>query len=226
MAEASVKAQKKERTAAYTIGIGIARFLFRTLLPVTFHNAAEMDRPGPYLLLANHQSWFDPVIIAGGCHAHEIRFVGKKEIASNKLIAWLVGKLHMITVDRHNTDMQAMRKCSAVLKEGKVLGIFPEGTRYLPDMMSEVETGATVLAFRSKAPVLPVYIQNTLKPFHRTHVYVGEEMQLSDLLEQGMNPDTIAALCKRIQETFWKMRSTHKDTARPQQRKQKKSLPQ
>jgi len=209
-----VQTRKKERTFVYSKGCMVVRGIFHTLLPVKYHNAQGMDREGPYMLLANHQSWIDPVIIAVGCRAHEIRFVGKKELTKNKALAWLVRKLHMITVDRHNTDMQAMRLCNQVLKEGKVLGIFPEGTRHLPDMMSEVETGAAVLAFRAKATVLPVYVQSKLKLFRRTHVYVGDPLSLADLYEQGMNTDTIKEMCDRIQHTFWDMREQYKDTAR------------
>ncbi|MBQ4075091.1 MAG: 1-acyl-sn-glycerol-3-phosphate acyltransferase [Clostridia bacterium] len=213
------KKQKRERTFVYSKGCILVRAIFHTLLPVKYHNPTGMDREGPYMLLANHQSWIDPVIIAVGCRAHEIRFVGKKELTKNKALAWLVTKLHMITVDRHNTDLQAMRQCNQVLREGKVLGIFPEGTRHLPDMMSEVETGAAVLAFRSKALVLPVYIQNKLKLFRRTHVYVGDPMPLSDLYEQGMNADTIQEMCSRIQHTFWDMRKEYQFTARKQKKK-------
>lgn len=215
MAEFKAEApKKKEKTFVYSKGCLLVRALFHSFLPVKFHNAQRMDREGPYMLLANHQSWIDPVILAAGCHAHEIRFVGKKELTKNKALAWLVKKLHMITVDRHNTDMQAMRQCNQVLKEGKVLGIFPEGTRHLPDLMSEVETGAAVLAFRAKAVVMPVYIQNKLKLFRRTHVYVGEPMALSDLYDQGMNADTIQEMSCRIQHTFWDMRKKYQNTAR------------
>jgi len=212
--QAQKKPEKKESTFIYSKGCMVLRGVFKTLLPVTYHDPQKMDREGPYMLLSNHLSWIDPVVIAVGCRAHEIRFVGKKEITKNKFLAWLVGKLHMITIDRHNTDMQAMRLCNQVLKEGKVLGIFPEGTRHLPDMMSEVETGAAVLAFRSKATVLPVYIQNKLKFFSRAHVYVGDPISFSDLYEQGMNPETIQQFCSRVQETFWQMRKDYQHTAR------------
>ena len=208
----SQKSAKRERTLIYSKGCIVVRGIFNTFLPVTYHNPTGMDREGPYMLLANHQSWMDPVIIAVGCRAHEIRFVGKKEITKNKALAWLVKQLHMITVDRHNTDMQAMRLCNQVLKDGKVLGIFPEGTRHLPDLMSEVETGAAVLAMRAKVPVLPVYITGKLRLFRRIHVYVGQPMDYQDLLEEGMNTDTLQKFCNRVRETFHGMRKAHLDS--------------
>ena len=214
MAEIQTKSEKRESTPIYSKGCVIIRGLFKTILPVTYHNPTGMDREGPYILLANHQSWMDPVIIAVGCRAHEIRFVGKKEITKNKALAWLVNKLHMITVDRHNTDMQAMRLCNQVLKEGKVLGIFPEGTRHLPDLMSEVETGAAVLAMRAKVPVLPVYISGKLRLFRRIHVYVGEPMEYLDLLADGMNTQALQGFCQQVKTTFHAMRKAHQESNR------------
>ena len=198
---------KREHTPVYTVGRGFASVLFRTLFPVQYHHADRLSLEAPYILVANHKSWIDPVILAVPCRDYEIRFVGKKELTRNKLLAWLVGKLHMITVDRHNTDMQAMRQSMRALREGRVLGIFPEGTRHLPDLMSEVETGTAVLALRANVPLLPVYISSKLRFLRRIHVYVGAPMDISDLSAQGFDAQAVAQLTERIRETFLAMRS-------------------
>lgn len=202
-----MQAEKRERTPVYTLARGVAAVLFSVLFPIKYHQPEIFQGlKGPYMVMANHQSWIDPVILAVPCKDYEIRFVGKKELTNNKLMAWLVKSLHMITVDRHNTDMQAMRMCTKVLREGKVLGIFPEGTRHLPDLMSEVETGTAVLALRSKVPLIPVYVHGRLRLFRRTHVYIGAPMETADLYEQGMDSQTVNSLCQRIRDTFHEMR--------------------
>lgn len=201
-----VQAEKRERTPVYTLARGVAAVLFSVFFPIKYHQPEIFcGLKGPYMVMANHQSWIDPVILAVPCKDYEIRFVGKKELTNNKLMAWLVKSLHMITVDRHNTDMQAMRLCTKVLREGKVLGIFPEGTRHLPDLMSEVETGTAVLALRSKVPLIPVYVHGKLRLFRRTHVYIGAPMETADLYEQGMDSQTVNSLCQRIRDTFHEM---------------------
>lgn len=75
------------------------------------------------------QQHVDPILIAWGCFRYQIHFLGKKELESVPILRWLFNKLDMIPVDRHNMDMHAVRACLKTLKEGHVLGIFPEGTQ-------------------------------------------------------------------------------------------------
>jgi len=109
-------------------------------------------------------------------------------------------------IGRGETDMAAMRKCMQTLKDGHVLGIFPEGTRHQEEMMQRVESGASLIALRSKAPVIPVYIHGKIRPFRINHLYFGEVMDLTDLYEKGVNSDTVKELGVRIHDTFYAMR--------------------
>ena len=164
----------------------------------------------PYIAMSNHNSALDPIILAYPCKRYEVRFVGKKELVKNKFVEKLLNKgLHMITVDRHNSDLAAMRLCVKTLRDGYVLGIFPEGTRHHDDLMQEVETGAAVLALRANVPILPVYISSKPRLFRVNHVYIGKPMDISDLVAQGFNTDTVNALCDRIRDTFLKMQKEH-----------------
>ncbi len=198
---------EKERTFIYTLARIVAAIGNHTIFPVRYHNRENFDLQGPYIAMSNHNSALDPLILAYPCKKYEFRFVGKKELVKNKFIGALLNKgLHMITVDRHNSDLAAMRLCMKTLRDGYVLGIFPEGTRHHEDLMSEVETGAAVLALRAKAPILPVYIQSRPKLFRVNHVYIGKPMDISDLAAQGFNTDMVEALCARIRDTFLQMR--------------------
>lgn len=201
---------KRERTALYTFARGLAFLLVHFLFPVTYHCLDRFSVQAPYILMANHKSLLDPFIIAYPCKQYEIRFLGKKELSQGKLAGWVMRHMHMIPVDRHHSDLQAMRQCSKALREGRVLGIFPEGTRHLPDLMSEVETGTAVLALRANVPLLPVYIDGKLRLFHRTHVYVGQPMDISDLSAQGFDSQIVRQLTQRIRDTFLQMRADAK----------------
>ena len=204
--ETQQMAPEKERTPIYSLARVIAAIGSHTILPVKYHNTENFDLQGPYIVMANHQSALDPLIMAYPCKKYEIRFVGKKELVKYKWIGKLLEKLHMIVVDRHNTDLAAMRLCTRTLREGKVLGIFPEGTRHLPEMMSEVETGTAVLALRAKVPLLPVYISSKPRFLQVNHVYIGKPMDISDLSSQGFDTQVIEQLTSRIRDTFLRMR--------------------
>lgn len=197
---------KQKKNIPYNIVRGIACFLSHTLYPATFHNREKLNMDAPYILISNHHSMLDPLFLSYACKRHYIRWLGKKEIEKMPVISWFAKKMNMIHVDRHNTDMAAMRQCMSAVKGGEVLGIFPEGTRHQPSLMYEVESGTAFIALRAGAQLLPVYFDRGLKPFRRAHVYVGQPMDISDLKAQGLNTETVSALCKRIQETFWVLR--------------------
>ena len=203
----SEAAPKRERTAIYTLARIIFGFLFHTIFPLRFHNAQIVEEmQPPYIIMANHRSFADPMALAIKVKRYEIRFIGKRELAHGRLKSWLFSGLHMILVSRHATDMAAMRQCMQTLKEGHILGIFPEGTRHQPEMMQEVDSGTAIIALRSHVPLLPVYIDGKIRPFHVTHVYFGKPMELDDLYAQGVNNDTAHQLCQRIHDVFYAMR--------------------
>ena len=203
----SEAAPKRERTAIYTLARIIFGFLFPTIFPLRFHNAQIADEmQPPYIIMANHRSFADPMALAIKVKKYEIRFIGKRELAKGKLKNWLFSGLHMIMVSRHATDMAAMRQCMQTLKEGHILGIFPERTRHQPEMMQEVESGTAIIALRARVPLLPAYIDGQIRPFHLTHIYYGKPMELDDLYAQGVNNDTAHQLCQRIHDVFYAMR--------------------
>ena len=203
----SETAPKRERTAIYTLARIIFGFLFHTIFPLRFHNAQIVEEmQPPYIIMANHRSFADPMALAIKVKNYENRFIGKRELAHGRLKSWLFSGLHMILVSRHATDMAAMRQCMQTLKEGHILGIFPEGTRHQPEMMQEVESGTAIIALRARVPLLPVYIDGKIRPFHITHIYYGKPMELDDLYAQGVNNDTAHQLCQRIHDVFYAMR--------------------
>ena len=203
--------KRNKPSLIYTIVLPIVRVLFKTILPVKFHdveNARSME--APFILMANHTTMLDPFMMAVAIPQYQIRFIGKKELWKFKPFAWFANNIKAIPVDRHNTDMEAMRACMRVTREGHVLGIFPEGTRHHEGLMTELESGVAMIALRSKVPLLPVYIAGKLKLFRTLHVYVGKPIKMDDLRAEGINTQTCQALLGRITETYAAL-----DAARP-----------
>ena len=205
----SAQPQTNKDSLLYAIAKPIVSLLLKTILPVKFHNRERLAQDPPYIVIANHSSMLDPVIIGVGVIGHQVRFIGKKELTKNKLAAWLFKQLRMIPVDRHNSDMEAMRACMRVTKEGGILGIFPEGTRHHEGLMTEMESGIGLIALRSRVPLMPVYITGKLELFRRLHVYVGEAIPTEDLREEGVNRETCEKLMQRITQTYAAMQEAH-----------------
>lgn len=201
------KKQKKNRY--YSFVVGMAGILSRTFMPAKFHNKEQLNMDAPYILVANHNSILDPLYISHACKRYQIRWLGKKEILKMPVIGWFAKKMNMIHVDRHNSDMAAMRQCMAEVKGGGVLGIFPEGTRHQPSLMHEVESGTAFIALRAGVPLLPVYFSRKISFLRRAHAYVGQPMDISDLKAEGINTDTVNTLCNRIRDTFLAMEAQY-----------------
>ena len=175
----------------------LAAFLFHTFVPVRYHHIERAQLDAPFIVIGNHLSLLDPVIVAAAVKRYEIAFMAKKELSGNGLFKRFLLCIHTIFVSRHNSDMEAMRACMKALRGGDILGIFPEGTRHHEGVMTEMETGVAMIALRAGVPVIPVLVPR-LRWFHRVDCFVGEEIPTADLREQGVNTQTCQALLTRI----------------------------
>ena len=193
------KASKREkRTFWFTMARGFTWLLGHTIYPVRYYGRAYADLEAPFILVSNHKHWLDPLIIGTGILKYEVRFLGKKELVKTKIGEWILGKLHMIVVDRHNSDLKAMRECVQVVRDGHVLGIFPEGTRCPDTLLEHMETGCAFIALRAKVPLLPVLIDRPCKLFRPVHVTYGPPIDISDLAAEGLSAETAEKVNERI----------------------------
>lgn len=183
--------------------VGIFSAIFYPCSLVNSDTLEDLD--APYIIIANHQSMMDPVLIASKLKRYEIHFVGKRELTRIKPLAWIVRKLHMIAISRHESDLAAIRAASAVLKQGEVLGIFPEGGRKQGIPLQHIESGAAILALRNKVPLLPVLIAGRPRPFRKIKMIVGQPIPYDDLLSQGFSKQISNQLDERIQQVFLEM---------------------
>ena len=200
-----IEAVTEKNTRTYEVIRALATVVFHTLMPVRFHNAERLQKEPPILLIANHQHALDPVAMALAFKKTQVVFLGKKELGKNPWFRKILTRLHCILVDRHNTDMEAMRACMKAIRMKKVLVIFPEGTRHHEGQMEQIENGTSLIALRGRAPVIPMYFDKPLKWFRVTNIYVGEPIPYDDLLAEGINTETCEKMNERMRETYRKM---------------------
>lgn len=204
MAEKNEK-KKSGRSLLYEVCRRLAWLLFHTILPVRYEHLERLQGDAPFIVIGNHLSLLDPIIAALAVPRYQVNFLAKKELAKIKPFRYLLAKLHTIFVDRHNSDMEAMRACMKVMREGGVLCIFPEGTRHHQGLMEEIESGVSLMALRSGAPLIPVYIQGKLRLFRPLDVLIGEPIPMEDLRDEGVNTETCQQLMARITQTYAEM---------------------
>ena len=157
----------------------IGRHLVRPeLFPYARFDLEGVERlpdEGPFILVANHRSYFDVValalLIAG--KGRPVRFLAKKELFEAPLIGQVLRALGGIEVDRAGQAAASLERAARVLRAGEGLALLPQGTiprgRAFFDPVLRGKTGAARLAARSKAPVIPVALWNTEAVWPRSH---------------------------------------------------------
>lgn len=205
---ATVKREKF--TFVYKLADALSQFLFYTFFPVKYHHAERVQQiDAPFILIGNHNSMLDPLLVGWKCRRYQIRYLGKKELTQNPILKWLFKQLLMIPVDRHNMDMTAVRACLKTLKEGHALGIFPEGTRHKEGVMQDLESGVAMIALRGNAPMLPVYVSGKPRFLRRVHCYYGEPISVAELAQSGVSKDNCEKLLAIIRQTYQDMVAAH-----------------
>ncbi|HZS88476.1 MAG TPA: lysophospholipid acyltransferase family protein [Chloroflexota bacterium] len=159
----------------------IVNWLVRVVAYVTVSGVENMPRSGGVLLVSNHLTNLDPLII-GMCFKRELHFMAKTELFKNPLLARVITALNAFPVRRGEPDRGALRQAEALLHGGRVVAIFPEGHRSRHNGVQESRGGIALLARRAGVPILPVAITGTQhlrprallrwRPWRRPHITV------------------------------------------------------
>ena len=167
---------------------------------------------GAALVVVNHRSPTDPIMVwlnhhirrDGRQHRHMriIGFLTAAEYCTVPGIAWICRKMQSIPVERNGQDMGPTREALRRLKDGRLVGIFPEG-RINPgrDLLAGNQ-GLAFLALKSRVPVYPIFIEgaprpteNMVAPFIercRVSVTYGEAIDLSHYYGQKLSQEILA----------------------------------
>lgn len=119
----------------------------------------EVPKSGPLIIIANHIDFIDPPLLSASI-PRRIVFMAKQESYSSPggIFIRLFGAF---PVRRGEPDRRALRRAESVLREGLALGMFPEGTRSRTAKMQRPKGGASLVALRSGALILPVGISGS-----------------------------------------------------------------
>lgn len=153
MSGATKSAAPSARGAAVGRGIGIG--LMYGLWRPRVLGAWRVPASGPVILAVNHAHNIDGPMLMGTA-PRPVHFLIKKEAFIGPLDPFLKG-IGQLKVDRETTDRAAVTDALGVLRDGGVLGIFPEGSRGEGDFAS-LRAGLAYFAVRSGAPIVPVAV--------------------------------------------------------------------
>lgn len=122
--------------------------------------AHHIPGTGPVIVASNHISLLDPPVL-GTSYWRSGVYMAKEELFRNRLVGWFIRSIYAFPVKRGAPDRASLKYSLDSLEQGKLLAIFPEGTRSETGELQQAEMGVGMIAYRSGAPVVPAWICGT-----------------------------------------------------------------
>lgn len=183
------------------------RFFFRVLFRLVWNWRVEglenFPTSGPVVVIANHVSLWDPIAV-GSALPRQVYFMAKEELFQYPLLGNVLNRLGAFPVKRGQPDRSAIRQALAVLDKGKVLGMFPEGTRSKTGELLKPHPGAAMIALKAGVPVVPVACLGTSglwkKVFRRWAVLIriGKPICYDEYCDQKLSAKCVETVSQDI----------------------------
>lgn len=122
--------------------------------------AERIPSEGPAILAANHVSWLDAILLALVAD-RPIHMVAKQELFRIPVIGFILRRAYVMEAHRDGSDYVLLRRALQLLRDGHLVGLFPEGTRSRTGQLQKPRGGVALLAFHANAPVIPVAVRGT-----------------------------------------------------------------
>lgn len=183
----------------------ICRVFTTCMFDLKVYGAGRVPKQGGVLLISNHQSYLDPVLL-GVRLRRPLSYMGKSELFKNRAFAWLIRSLGAFPVKQGAGDVGAMKETIARLQEGHALNIYPEGSRTEDGELRTIEKGVGLVIRKARVPVVPVVIDGSfdawpkqLKVFrsHPIRVLYGYPVDLGSMDREQ--------IIRTIEQTFREM---------------------
>jgi 1-acyl-sn-glycerol-3-phosphate acyltransferase len=139
---------------------------FMIFYGVRFYGRNNMPAEGGVVVISNHQSHFDPPLIAAGLR-RQLNFLARKSLFKFKPFAWLIDMLDAIPLETNGIGFEGIKESLKRLRGGEMILIFPEGARTWDGEIAPFLKGSLVLAQRSKSTILPMAISGCFEAFPR-----------------------------------------------------------
>ncbi|MBO8127951.1 MAG: 1-acyl-sn-glycerol-3-phosphate acyltransferase [Peptococcaceae bacterium] len=180
----------------------LARAILRWVLLLRRWNVGglqHMPKHGGVIVASNHISYWDPVVV-GCCFQRRVYFMAKAELFRYPVFGSLLRILGAFPVHRSGADRQAIRTALQHLKQGRVLGIFPEGTRSKTGKMLAPQMGTALIALKAGVPVLPVAVSGTRGVFGKIKVKIGKPLVFQNYYAKKPSKEDLKKVSEVIME--------------------------
>lgn len=150
---------------AYRIGQPITRAYFRTFHNVQWFHPERVPHRGPVLVVANHQSYYDPPLIGGGITSRPLDYLARAGLFKNSLFARFISAFNAFPIKEDSGDRAALEAVIGRLRAGGAVLLFPEGRRTRDGHVMPLKRGMALIVRKARCPVLPVAIDGVYDVF-------------------------------------------------------------
>lgn len=164
----------------YKFGKAVCSLYYKSLYKIEVIGVENVPKDGGVLLCSNHISNNDPPLVGVVC-PREISFMAKEELFKMPVMKTVMHGIRAFPVKRGMSDRNALKAGLSLLKEGNVLGLFPEGTRSKTGELGAGLAGAGFFALRSNAAVVPCAIIGPYKRFSKIKVVFGKPIDFEPI---------------------------------------------
>ena len=185
----------------YNLLVVILKILFIPLFRINIEGLENIDENDKIIVCANHKSLLDPIFLAIAL-PRDLYFMAKKELFDVPILKSALKSFGAFPVDRFGRDLKALRYSVSLLKDGKALGIFPEGTRVDESKRENVKDGVAFIAIKSDADIVPVEIVSSYKPFKKTNILVKQPIRVNDF-KSMKNKDAMKLMTDKVYEKIY-----------------------
>lgn len=178
----------------YPLGKLLCSAVFYPLYRIKVIGAKNFPKEGGVLLCTNHIDNVDPPIVGSTC-PRPVHFMAKEELFKMPLLKSILPQVNAYPVKRGMSDREAFRNTLKILKSGKVVGMFPEGTRSKTGELGKGLAGAGFFALKGgDAVVVPCAIIGPYKAFRRLKVVYGKPLDLTTYRENRTSAEDMTEI--------------------------------
>jgi len=199
---------------AYVLVRDLLLVLCKLYFRVTVSGREHLPKSGPYIIAPVHRSNIDTPLSAFVTR-RRVRFMGKDSLWKQKQVGAFLSLLGGFPVTRGAADLEALKRCVAVLDAGEPLVMFPEGTRQSGATLHPLFEGPAYVALKRGVPIVPVGIGGTERVMrkgskmiwpHKCHVTVGAPIDVehggNGRVDRERMTQITAELANRLQTVF------------------------
>jgi len=158
--DSRIVGQSRSTKVFYAIVRGLVVGICRSYLRLRVIGSENIPKEGAFVFAPTHRSTID-IPVASAATRRRMRFMGKDTIWKYKLIGKFMTGLGAFPVTRGTADLEALKRCIAILNSGEPLVMFPEGTRHYGPEVQPLFDGAAYVALKTGVSIVPAAIART-----------------------------------------------------------------